>query len=200
MVCTENEVMKIFLTSHFRPHLHILTVTAWAFARVKSRQEGCLMAGQTAAYAAALAILGVAGVLIFFLLRLHRSLRRWDRMAVRLVLKTDDALEEYVRLAREARETLESCRQSMEGFARLAEGARAVGDAAESAAQAAVNAAELLRERTASLFSEDAGDPSDAAVNWAGIGRQLGLYLRRKWLGYPEEPSVRSYPESNADA
>ncbi len=126
------------------------------------------MAWEAAGFAAALAFLAAAGFIAYAAFRIGRALARWDHTAERLARKADAALDEYIRLAQQTRETAESACRSIEGFSRLADGARAVGDAAESAALAAVHAAYAWRDRFASWMPETesgtgGGQPQDLA-------------------------------------
>lgn len=156
------------------------------------------MAWEIAAYAIALAFLVSAGAVTFVLFRVYRSFRRWDRMAIRFALKADSALDECVRMAREARETAEMCRSTLSGFAKMAEAARTVGEIADSAAQTAANIASLWRDRLSPESSEEHGGPAGLVFDWAEFGRYLGLYIRRRIFGYAGEPSD-SHPGKSAD-
>ena len=156
------------------------------------------IAWQIAAYAIALAVTVSAGVMALALFRVYRSFRRWDRMAVRFALKADNALDECVRTAREARETAEMCRSTLSGFAKVAEAARTVGEIADSAAQTAANIAALWREKlSAESFEEHAG-PAGLVFDWAEFGRLLGLHIRRRIFGHDGVPSG-TFPGKNAD-
>ncbi|WP_123039702.1 hypothetical protein [Cohnella candidum] len=140
------------------------------------------MAWDVAAYAVAAAAIAAAVVIGAIAWRLARALRRWDRMALRLAAKTSFALEEYARLAEEARETAAACRDSIAGFSRLAEGARAVGEAAETAAQAAVSAAAFWHDRLTLRHQNGEGDgeASDPEPDVAGIVRRLWQSIRER--------------------
>ncbi|MBW5445033.1 hypothetical protein GE107_03000 [Cohnella sp. CFH 77786] len=157
------------------------------------------MAWDIAAYAAALGLLAVAGAISAAVFRLFGMLRRWDRMALRLANKADEAVDEYTRLAQEVRDMAELCRQTVSGFARLAEGARAVGEAAETAAQAAANAASYWHDRLTFRRSaeRDGGMPGEPAEGMAGIVRYLRQVLRAR---KPAEPfGEDDYPGASAD-
>lgn len=147
------------------------------------------MAWEIAGYVLVFAAAVLSAVLTAGIVRLYRSLRRWDRMAIRLARKFETALDEIGRFAEEGRETAARCRETVDGFARLSEGARAVGDAAESVAAAAVHVTSFWRERSDGEFPD-----------WAVMGRQLGNYLRRRFFGYSGEPQPSGPRRHGANA
>lgn len=155
------------------------------------------MAWELAAYAIMIAVLAAAGVFIAAVLRLDRTLRRWDRTVNRLAGKADSVFDAYVILANEARETAEACRQAIGGFSRLADGARAIGEAAESAAQAAASAAWYWRERIASLLPRETDEDAEwGPAYWADLLRAVGRRLRAAAVF----SDSRDRPGSSADS
>ncbi|MDB4868086.1 MAG: hypothetical protein JWR03_2419 [Cohnella sp.] len=157
------------------------------------------MAWDVAAYAIAVAALTAAGIFAAGIIRLCRSLTRWDRMAEGFARKADSALDEYVRFAAEGRETAELCRSTFSGFKRLADGARAVGDAAESAAEAAAHVASFWRDMATFGSGQGEDDVTGATTYWSGIVRTLAKNVRRSFFSSESDLFVNPHPGASAD-
>ncbi|TJY43545.1 hypothetical protein E5161_06635 [Cohnella pontilimi] len=141
------------------------------------------MAWNVAAYVFAAAALIASVAFAAVMMRLSRSLSRWDRLAEGVVRKAEKALDESISFAREGRAAAELCRTTVGGFARLSDGARAVGDAAESAAEAAVYIASFWRD-LATLGSAPPDEELNGAESyWTAIARTLAENLRKSIFG-----------------
>jgi len=140
------------------------------------------MAWQVAGYAFAAAALAVATAIVFFILKLARSIGRLDRAVTVVSEEAEASLRKCAILADEAKEAIAVSRKSLEGFVVLAEGARALGNSARSTARAAARITETYREILAAPFRNQAGDQEDHA----SFKPELAEVCRKLWTAWTQ--------------
>jgi hypothetical protein len=163
--------------------LLILSLTAWAFARVLENRGRQLMAWDVTAYGIAFAVTAIAAACVWGIVEACRSLRRMAASAERLSRETEAALTECRQLAEETAAAVRVGRRNIEGFAALAEGARVLGEAAQTAAHTVSHVAGIWKERAGSHIAagtECQDQEGHKPQDWVQLGRTLWQFWKKR--------------------